>query len=225
VSVLVAIETATDVGSVAIGSGAGLAGEVTIGARTRHAESLLPALDFLLDSARLGRSAITGVVVGAGPGSFTGVRVAAATARGLARGLGVPLYAYSSLAALAVQVGGPRPVCALFDARRGEVYAACYGRTEDGELHTLLEPAALGVTALLERVADIDPVYVGDGAARYAAQLGSAAQPGLLHPRAAALLHLAAIAPSGGAGDRVRDVAGWEPSYLRASGAERGHAG
>jgi tRNA threonylcarbamoyladenosine biosynthesis protein TsaB len=66
------------------------------------------------------------VIVGAGPGSFTGVRVAAATARGLAHGLGVPLYAYSSLAAVAMETGLDGNVCALFDARRGEVYAACY---------------------------------------------------------------------------------------------------
>jgi tRNA threonylcarbamoyladenosine biosynthesis protein TsaB len=224
--VFVALETATDTGSVAVGTGAALAGEVAIGGRTRHAESLLPALDFLLRSHRLARRDITGIVVGAGPGSFTGVRVAAATARGLAQGLGVPLYAYSSLAALALDAYATAPVCALFDARRGEVYAACYERAAAADtLRTRLEPAVLGVPELLERMEGIDPVYIGDGAVRYAPELGIVPPPPAV-PRASALLRLvAADLASGAAAGRVPELAGWEPSYLRASGAERGIPG
>jgi tRNA threonylcarbamoyladenosine biosynthesis protein TsaB len=66
------------------------------------------------------------VVVGAGPGSFTGVRVAGATAKGLVAALDVPLVAYSSLLALVAGVPATGPVCGLFDARRGEVYAGCW---------------------------------------------------------------------------------------------------
>jgi tRNA threonylcarbamoyladenosine biosynthesis protein TsaB len=222
VSVFVAIETATDHGSIAIGSGAGVVGEVSLGVRSRHAESLLPALEFLLRAGRLGRRDIEGIVVGAGPGSFTGVRVAAATARGLAHGLAVPLHAFSSLAALALEDGAATPTCALFDARRGEVYAACYVR--DGEsdaLRTLLEPDVLSVRELLRRVAGLDPRYSGEGAVRYAAELGIASPPPRV-PRASGLLRLAAAQPGAG---RIEDSAGWEPAYLRSSGAERGVAG
>jgi tRNA threonylcarbamoyladenosine biosynthesis protein TsaB len=223
--VLVAIETATDIGSVALGRSTELVGEVTIGVRTRHAESVLPALEFLLRSARLERAAIRGIVVGAGPGSFTGVRVAAATARGLAAGLGVPLYAYSSLAALALQAPAGRPVCALFDARRGEVYAACY-ESEPGSdaLRAVLEPAVLSVESVVQRLAGVDPLYVGAGAERYAAELGIS-RPRPLVPRASALLRLAAADAAAGGDGRVAELAGWEPAYLRASGAERGVAG
>jgi tRNA threonylcarbamoyladenosine biosynthesis protein TsaB len=220
--VFVAIETATELGSIAIGRGNALAGEVSIGVTTRHAESLLPALDFLLRTARLDRSRIAGVVVGAGPGSFTGVRIAAATARGLAAGLAVPLYAYSSLAALAIDTAADVPVCALFDARRGEVYAACYERVAGtDELRALLEPEAVTVDALLERLGGLRPRFTGDGARRYADQLGIAVPPPGA-PRASALLRLAAADSGGGL---VHDAAGWEPSYLRASGAERGIVG
>ncbi|HSJ09799.1 MAG TPA: tRNA (adenosine(37)-N6)-threonylcarbamoyltransferase complex dimerization subunit type 1 TsaB [Longimicrobiales bacterium] len=215
-SVLLAIETSTDAGSIALGRGPEVAGEVLIGSYTRHAETLLPALEFLLASTKLARGDIDGIVVGAGPGSFTGVRIAAASARGLALGLGVPLYAYSSLAALAADAHTDRAVCALFDARRGEVYAACYRAGE-----TLLEPDALPVAALLDRVREHDPVFVGEGAVRYAHELGCA-PPALRWPRASALLRLAAADPAGG---RVADGAAWEPSYLRASGAERGIRG
>lgn len=231
---LVAVEAATDFGSVAVAYEGVLTIEVVVGVRTRHAQALLPALDFALQSSRTGRADIGGVVVGAGPGSFTGVRIAAAMARGLAYGLDVPLYAYSSLAALALDVVTDGPVCVLFDARRGEVYAACYEREAGGDrLTTLLEPVALSVPALLDRLARVTPPaaahrqrrslsFAGDGARRYAAELGGPAVCGPPAPRASALLQLAAAAPERGL---VADAASWEPDYQRASGAERGVAG
>jgi tRNA threonylcarbamoyladenosine biosynthesis protein TsaB len=221
-SVLLAIETATDQGSVALGDGGAVAGEVALGVRSRHAESLLPAVDFLLAAARLGRGDIRGIVVGAGPGSFTGVRVAAATARGLARGLDVPLFAFSSLAALAVDTASAGLVCSLLDARRGEVYAACYEVEAGGDrLREVLAPAALTVAELCRQLGGRRPVFSGDGAIRHAAELGIE-PPVLRLPRAAALLRLAAADPVGG---RIAEAAGWEPTYLRTSGAERGVAG
>jgi tRNA threonylcarbamoyladenosine biosynthesis protein TsaB len=220
--VLVAIEAATDIGSVAIGDERGLIGELTVGMRTRHAESLLPGLQYLLQSAGVERQDIAGVVVGAGPGSFTGVRIAAATARGLAHGLNVPLYAYSSLAALAASAGVAGLVCPLFDARRGEVYGACYEMDGWEVRRTVLQPAALTATEIADRIREYAPHFVGEGAVRYAAELGIAAPPPLL-PRAAALLWLAHNDRT--EGGRVELTAGWEPDYLRASGAELGVAG
>lgn len=217
------METSTDYGSIAIGRGTDLMGEVVIGARSRHAESLLPALDFLLRSARLARSDVRGIVAGAGPGSFTGVRVAAATVLGLATGLGVPLYAFSSLAALALEAAAAAgAVCAVFDARRGEVYAACYQREESRDiLRTLLEPEAMPVAELRARTQPMSVTYTGDGARRYADALGIRPPPAAF-PRASALLRLAAADPEG---SLVEQPSAWEPSYLRSSGAERGVAG
>jgi tRNA threonylcarbamoyladenosine biosynthesis protein TsaB len=219
-TMFIAIETSTDVGSIAIGDGATLLGEVSIGVHSRHAELLLPALDFLMRSVRIERSAITGVVVGAGPGSFTGVRIAGSTARGLARGLDVPLHAFSSLAALAYPLANDRPVCALFDARRGEVYAACY-EAFNGTLRTLMAPEVCSADALRERTAHWSPLFTGDGARRYADALGIAV-PAPAWPAARSLLALVAQQADGG---RVHDTDAWEPDYLRASGAERGIAG
>jgi tRNA threonylcarbamoyladenosine biosynthesis protein TsaB len=221
--VFLAVETSTDYGSIAIGRGTDLIGEVVIGARSRHAESLLPALDFLLRSARLARRDVRGIVVGAGPGSFTGVRVAAATVLGLATGLGVPLYAFSSLAALALEAAAAAgAVCAVFDARRGEVYAACYQRDASRDiLRTLLEPEAMPVAELRARTQPMSVTYTGDGARRYADALGIQPPPAAF-PRAAALLRLAAADPEG---SLVEQPSAWEPSYLRSSGAERGVAG
>jgi tRNA threonylcarbamoyladenosine biosynthesis protein TsaB len=218
---LIALETSTDVGSVAIGRGAELIGEVVIGGRSRHAESLLPSLEFIMRSGGVDRADIRGIVVGAGPGSFTGVRVAAATARGLAAGWNVPLYAFSSLAALALDTAVDRAVWALFDARRGEVYAAAYEREGGDVLRTLVEPEALHAADVRARAPALDARFTGDGARRYADVLGIDAPPPS-YPRAAALLRLAAADPGRGL---VRDPAGWEPSYLRDAGAQRGIAG
>lgn len=220
--VLLAIETSTDYGSIAIGRGADLTGEVVIGARSRHAEALLPALEFLLGTAHLLRSDIRGIVLGGGPGSFTGVRIAAATARGLAAGLDVPIYAFSSLAALAVESAAAGVVCTMFDARRGEVYAACYERVQNTDrLHTRMQPEAMHVDELRTRTAGMDVTYIGDGARRYAGALGIAPPPPVF-PRAAGLLRLVAADPDAG---MIEHASGWEPLYLRSSGAERGIAG
>jgi tRNA threonylcarbamoyladenosine biosynthesis protein TsaB len=216
----IGLDAATDTGTVALGRGSELLGEVAIGVHSRHAEALLPSVDFLLRTARVDRSAVRGVVVGSGPGSFTGLRIAAATARGLALGLAVPLYAFSTLAALALDVPTDRVVCALLDARRGEVYAAVYARRGRDVLDELFAPAALPLAALLPRVAVYDPVFAGPGAERYGAALP--APPVRAIPRASALLRLVAAEPEAG---RVDVPAAWEPAYLRASGAERGVAG
>ena len=233
-----AIETATPFGTVAVGRDGQVLAEVELGAQRRHAEAALPGIARALEEAGVARSDIGEIVVGAGPGSFTGVRVAGATAKGLVAALGVPLRAFPSLLALAAGLGEEpgeepgegdgsrdpaRPVCALFDARRGEVYAGCWrvGPDATGEL---LAPMVGTVEEVLARTSSHAPLYAGDGAERYRGTLEAAGATVLAgaHPRATTLLRLAAR--EAGAG-RVADVSGWEPAYVRASSAERGVAG
>jgi tRNA threonylcarbamoyladenosine biosynthesis protein TsaB len=218
-----AIDTSTALGSVAVGRGDRLLAEVVVGVSVRHSEALLPAIDFALRSAGVEPTGLGGVVVGGGPGSFTGVRVAGATAKGLVRVLGVPLFAYSGLLALAAGVGAAAgAVCALFDARRAEVYAACYHFRGEA-VETLLEPTVLPLSEVLGELREAAPLYVGDGALRYRTEIeragGGVAPAFAAVPRGGALLWLADTAPAVG---RVDDPAAWEPSYLRAAGAERG---
>src|SRR5690606_28204288 len=119
-----AIDTSTALGSVAVGRRNELLAEVVVGVSAKHSESLLPAIDFALRSSGLEPAGLGAVVVAGGPGSFTGVRVAAATAKGLVRALGIPLFAYSGLLALAAAApAGGAAVCAPFVAGRGGVYA------------------------------------------------------------------------------------------------------
>jgi tRNA threonylcarbamoyladenosine biosynthesis protein TsaB len=220
---VLAFDTATPLGTIAIGVGNALLGEVTIGVNARHAESLLPAIDFVMRNAGLKRSNLGGIAVGAGPGSFTGVRIAGATAKGLAYALGLPLYAFSSLTMVAAGAAVAEPVCALFDARRGEVYAACHRFDQSPELvsiTTLLPPSAMKLEAVVEALSGDDPLYIGEGAVRYAGTirtLGGRLGPAMLGtPRASALLRLLAFA---GERARITDAARWTPEYLRDPGA------
>ena len=218
---VLALDTSTSLGSVALGRGGVLLGETVVGSRVRHAESLLPAISALLEAAQVTPQQIGALVVGAGPGSFTGVRIAGATAKGLARALGIPLYAYSALAAVAAGAGARAgTVCAVFDAQRDEVYAAAY-RFDDG-WQEIMAPGARAVNDVAAELAGQDVLFAGEGARKHAALLESAGArvaPALFDvPRASALLWLADLAPAEGL---VSDVSAWEPAYLRPSGAER----
>ena len=88
-----------------------------------HAEELMPAVARLLGEAGAGWSDLTGVAVGVGPGTFTGLRIGVATARAVAHARGLPVHPVSSLAALVAGIEGESRL-AVLDARRGEVYAA-----------------------------------------------------------------------------------------------------
>jgi tRNA threonylcarbamoyl adenosine modification protein YeaZ len=221
---LLALDTATPLGTVAIGRAGDLIAEVTMGVHTRHAESLLPAIDFAVRCAGLERNDIAGIVVGSGPGSFTGVRIAGATAKGLAHALGLPLYAFSSLTMVAAGAGASGSVCALFDARRGEVYASChrFSQGAGGEhiVETVVAPCAIAVDDLVETLRPQDPLYVGEGALRHAAVIaasgGRLGHDRLAIPRASALLWLFDVV---GEASRVTEPARWTPEYLRAPGA------
>jgi tRNA threonylcarbamoyladenosine biosynthesis protein TsaB len=223
---VLAIETSTPVGGVAVGDGTRLLAEVTLGLAVRHSEALLPGIRFALEQSRIEISDIGAIVVGAGPGSFTGVRIAAATAKGLVRALGVPLFAYSSLLALAAAgAADERPVCALLDARRGEVYAACYRFGGRAVAEIILSPMVGAIDDVVREVQSLGPLFIGDGALQYRDRIASAGRIAPAHvgvPRPSALLWFAAADADGG---RVAEPARWQPEYLRPSGAERGVRG
>lgn len=101
---VVAIETSGWLGSVAVAVGGSVVARRFLTERAGHASGLMPAVQEVLEEGGTGLPQVAGVVVGAGPGSFTGVRIAGAAAKGLASGLGVPLYAASSLQAASFAV-------------------------------------------------------------------------------------------------------------------------
>jgi tRNA threonylcarbamoyladenosine biosynthesis protein TsaB len=137
------------------------------GERPGHATQLLALADAALAGAGLAPGEVDRVAVGVGPGSFTGLRIGIATARGLAQGWDCELVGVSSLRALAVGVDAPE-VAAVIDARRGEVFAAAWRAEEE-----LLAPAAVAPEALATALAELGGSLpaVGDGALRFRAIL------------------------------------------------------
>lgn len=224
---LLALDSSTFVGSAAVGDATGAFAETVLRVTGGHSAALLPAVDQVMRTAGLKPSDLAGVVVGGGPGSFTGLRIAAASAKGIVQALGVPLYAYSGLLAAAVSGWGARgAVCALFDARRRDVYAACYrfGSGDAAAVEVVMAPTALSLDELLAALAPEPPeLFLGEGAVLHGAEiersLGARVAPAHVGvARASALLWLATHAHELG---RVPDAAAWEPEYVRASGAER----
>lgn len=215
------LDTSTVRGSVALGRDGVILGERTLSVRATHSETVLPAIDELLSEAGLAGADLDAVVVGAGPGSFTGVRIAAALARGICFPLGTGLLAYSSLAAIAMEAAadGGR-VCALLDARKDQVYAAGY---ECGEsLETVFAPRASSIDELAADLSLEDWTVTGVISPRQRERLGEAGARFYsdrdIHPGAAALIRLSWIDPAAG---RIDDPAHWEPEYVRGSSAER----
>ena len=124
--VILAFDTSSAVGSVAVGRGGIVLAQQELEQQRKHASALIPAISTVLSEAGIDKSELDGIVVGEGPGSFTGGRVAAATAKGMAHALEVPLWPVSSLAAIALSVRGFGIRYVLFDARKQRVYGACY---------------------------------------------------------------------------------------------------
>jgi tRNA threonylcarbamoyladenosine biosynthesis protein TsaB len=216
--VWLALETATSVGSVAVWRD-GLAMECSFNIRGSHSERVLPAVDHALEVTGTLPEEVDAFVVGSGPGSFTGVRIAASMAKGWTMARGTPLFAYSSLLALAAGTGIGGPVCAAFDARRGEVYAACYEMSAQGA-EERLAAGAWRIEDLVGELArrNLKPTFVGEGANAYREQItraltGAVVLPEHLGvPRAANLLWLRAVSPQLG---YVPQPSDWEPLYVR----------
>lgn len=217
---LLALDTSGPLGSVAVGTRGRVLACVALTKRQEHAARLVPAIDEALQAASLVPGDLAGIVVGEGPGSFTGVRVAAATAKGLARALDVPLWAVSSLtaAALVADVGSVR--YALFDARGDRVYGACYGVGSAG-IQELVPPHGGTLRDVLADEVPAGAVFLGDAAERHRAVIEGAGFPvseGGEAPLAEGLLLYMEL---GAATAPVADPTGWEPAYVRASSAER----
>lgn len=150
--------------------------EMTLNIKKTHSERLMPLLDSILTESAVDREQIDAIAVAAGPGSFTGLRIGLATARGLAQGLGIPAVPVCTLEALADAVPTPGTlICPLLDARRNQVYAALYRRKMQPpySLQTLVEPAALALPELIANLAHYQEkiVFLGEGLHSYRAAI------------------------------------------------------
>ena len=126
--IVLAVDTTTPSGSVALLRDDELLGEVGVASASTHSARLLRSVDFLLGALDLDVRAVDAYAVAAGPGSFTGIRIGLAAVKGLAFASGKPAAAVSTLEALASKIAAPpvRLVCPLLDAKKGQVYAALF---------------------------------------------------------------------------------------------------
>ncbi len=225
---VLAVETSTACGSVAVVSEAGLRVEITHGLEATHSDHILGAVDQALRDTSIGFADLAGLAVSAGPGSFTGLRIGLATVKGLAEAHPLPLVAVSTLEALAMNApAGRTPVCPTLDARKGEVYGALFAWDgEDEAWRALVPEGAYAPGSFARRVADVtdDALFLGDGALVYAhifaEVLGKGARfaAGPAHqPRAAWVGWLGLSRLRAGL---TEDPVSLVPRYLRASEAE-----
>jgi tRNA threonylcarbamoyladenosine biosynthesis protein TsaB len=221
--VILTIQTASPAGSLALSDGEHLLAEICLDVHRTPTEWLLQSLDQLLAKADIDKDGLDAVGVVRGPGSFTGLRVGLATAKGLALATGCSLLGISSLQCLAMQLPFvSMPVCVMLDARKQEVYTASFN-WESGCPHFVAEERVIKPENLLAEIAG-ETLFVGNGAMVYRSLIvrlmaGRAhfAPTFLNLPRAGAAAALALQAWQAG---RTLSAAELMPSYLRLSEAE-----
>ena len=223
---ILAFETTAKACSAALHDGKALLAESVQNSGLTHSQTLMVMAEDLLKVCGRTAADVTALAVAAGPGSFTGVRIGVAAAKGFAWGAEKPVYGVSTLESMARWLGvWSGYVCCCMDARRSQVYNAIF-RAENGELKRISEDRAIALSDLKEELQHLEgPIYlVGDGAA-LAHKTLSQDIPNLIlppehrrHQRAGGVA-LAALA----AMDRGEnaDGAALQPNYLRLSQAER----
>lgn len=189
-----------------------------------HSQTLLPMVEHVLHTADVTVDALDAVAVNAGPGSFTGVRIGVAAAKGFAWGSEIPCHGVSTLEAMALGLGVyDGCICACMDARRAQVYNAIF-RAEKGVLTRISQDRAIALADLKTELERIDgPItLVGDGAAlthKTLNDLDLILPPEFKQHQRAVGVGLAALAAINRG--ETGDAAALAPNYLRLSQAER----
>ena len=238
---ILALDSSGLVASVAVVEGnsrsSSLLAEYTVNYKKTHSQTLLPMLDEIVKMIELDLETVDAIAVAAGPGSFTGLRIGSATAKGLGLALGKPLVAVPTVDALAYNLyGTERIICPLMDARRNQVYTGIYEFRND-KLETIEPQMAVSIQEIAEKLCDLkrDVVFLGDGVPVYGQRLAgelmnrltaagkhfSFAPAHLNKQRAGAVGTLALCYLEEG---RAETAAEHQPEYLRLSQAERERA-
>ncbi len=235
---VLALDTSGLVCTVAVTEDERLLSEFSIQHKITHSELLLPMMEQIRDRISLDMNTIDAVVVSAGPGSFTGLRIGAATAKGLCLALGKPLVAIPTLDALAYNMyGNENVICPMMDARRSQVYTGIYTFVPEKEnekqkevtykMKTIMPQAAMSVEEIAEKLNTIGKtvVLLGDGIPVYRDKLDDMLKVDyVIAPAHANRQRAAALAVLGTSyvrKGRFADLDSFAPEYLRASQAER----
>ena len=228
---ILALDSSGLVASAAIVEDDRLLAEYTTDYKKTHSQTLLPMLNELKEMIELDLNTVDAIAVAAGPGSFTGLRIGSATAKGLGLALDKPLIEVPTLEGLAWNLWGTdKIVCPLMDARRNQVYTAAYEFRREGEgflLCSVIEQAPADVAQMLEKLNALgrETVFLGDGVSVYRDLIRercripySVAPAGCNRQRAANIAALGAVYMQQG---KTVTAAEHQPTYLRQSQAER----
>ncbi len=229
---IIALESSALTASTAIMEDGLLTAEYTVNYKLKHSKTLLSMLDEIARMTELDLKTVDGIAISAGPGSFTGLRIGSATAKGIGLVLDKPLIEVPTLEALAYDLFRPNAlICPIMDARREQVYNGIY-RFEGDDLITIEDQRALGVDELCAELdedhsenADLPVIFLGDGAAVFKNKIDellkrphSFAPAHLSTPRAASVASLGLKYLKEG---KTVSAADHAPTYLRKSQAER----
>lgn len=206
--------------------------EYTVNHKKTHSQTLLPMLDEIVKMTEFDLDSIDAIAVAGGPGSFTGLRIGSATAKGLGLALGKPLIHIPTLDALAYNFCyTDQIVCPIMDARRNQVYAGIY-EFEDQKLKVLEPQMAIGIQELAKKLCAYDKgiIFLGDGVPVHRENLKERLMAGkkisfapghMAYQRAAAA---GALAMEYYCEGKIETAAEHKPDYLRVSQAERERA-
>ncbi len=224
---IAAFDSSGNVASVAVVEDDLLLGEYTINYKKTHSQTLLPMFDEVVKMLELDLATIDAIAVASGPGSFTGLRIGSATAKGLGLALHKPLVAVPTTEGLAYNLYGVDGlICPLMDARRAQVYTGVY-RFAQQEMETLLETSALDIKEILSQLNEMQGTvhFLGDGVPVFEETIQEMMQVPYTfapaHQNRQRASSIAALALRYYREGRIETAEEHAPNYLRGSQAER----
>ena len=229
---VLALDSSGIVASVAVVEDDILVAEYTVNYKKTHSQTLLPMLDEIVKMTELDLDTIDAIAVAAGPGSFTGLRIGSATAKGLGLALKKPLVEIPTVDALAYNLYDSRAlICPIMDARRGQVYAGIY-EFDGQKLHILEDQMAVPIEELGEKLKKYlkegrRVTFLGDGVPVHKTKIKEEILPGEAVTFAPANMNRQRAASVGTLGmqyykeGKIETAMEHEPDYLRVSQAER----
>ena len=225
---ILGIESASLVASAAIWEDDLITAEYTVNHKKTHSQTLLPMIEEIVRMTETDLSSVDAIAISAGPGSFTGLRIGAATAKGLGLALDKPLIAVPTLDATAYNIFGSKDlICPIMDARRSQVYNGLY--RHDDSFEVIEAGRAMDMHELIkeldEKYAGERVIFLGDGVPVYRDMIEAELHCGHIYAPAGLARQRAASVASLGAemlkrGETVSSDA-MAPDYLRLSQAER----
>lgn len=227
---ILALDSSGLVASVAIASEDALLAEYTINYKKTHSQTLLPMLDEIVRMVDLDLSEVDAIAITSGPGSFTGLRIGSATAKGLGLALDKPIVSVPTVDSMAYNLyGTDKIVCPIMDARRNQVYTGLY-EFIDNRLVVITPQKVVDINEIIDAINEIgrEAIFLGDGVLIQGDRIGERIKVEYtfapLHLSRQRAGSVAALGLEYYKAGHVETAADHQPTYLRLSQAERERA-